>query len=356
MFKKIMKFLTKQFNFLKSQKQQKQENLGEDSIQLYRTRQRFILTDLIASILPKENGFQILDAGARDAFADPRWNACPPERTTLFGFECDDHECKQLNARANELGRDYRYYPLGLWSAPGELTLIENKSSGGNSMFLQNTRLTNRWKFENAKDKFYAKEIFYPTGETTVKTVSVMDWAKANKVEFIDFCKINVQAAELEILKGMGNLLDSVLGMQVEVSFVESYLKRPMFSDIDQFVRENGFVFFDFIGHHCVGRADSPITAYHTPGLHPLYGQLIEGHAIYFRDPIGSNLEAELVDENVYRYLRLIALSEIYGQMEFAFETLKWVVNHTIDTNLKSVISNLYETGLARYQSILGAK
>src|SRR5262249_17838698 len=157
-----------------------------------------------------------------------------------------------------------------------------------NSFFPQNVALTNRWKFENANERFYASDIFYPLGTTSQwDVVSVDEWLHKNQIApDIDFIKLNVQGAELEILKGAERALESVTGLQVEMSFVESYLGRPFFADIDIFLRKQSFSFFDFIGHHCMGRKASPITVQNAPGLYPLLGQLIEGHGVYFKDPI----------------------------------------------------------------------
>ena len=149
------------------------------------------------------------------------------------------------------------------------MTIYENKASGGASAFRQNVDLTNRWKFQNATQKFDARDIFYPTGETTVAATTIDDWARKAGIAEIDFIKLNVQGAELEILKGAQDALGTVLGIEAEVSFVELYLGRPFFSDIDAFLRRSGFHFFDLLGLHNMGRAESPVTSMHTPGLNP---------------------------------------------------------------------------------------
>jgi hypothetical protein len=108
------------------------------------------------------------------------------------------------------------------------------------------------------------------------------------------------------------------------MSFCESYIGRPFFSDLDVFLRGNGFHFFDLLGLHNMGRADSPVTSMHTPGLNPYQGQLIEAHGLYFRDPIASKLD---LDDSFTpaRLLKLASIAEIYGQVEYAFELLGWL-------------------------------
>jgi hypothetical protein len=151
-------------------------------------------------------------------------------------------------------------------------------------------------------------------------------------VSAIDFVKLNVQGGEIAILKGMGPMLAAVQGILVEVAFVESYDDRPFFSDVDIFLRNAGFTFFDLLAHHYVGRAASPYTARHAPTvdgtlgqLRSSWGQLIEGHALYLRDPIAAvtpDADTGAVDKNT---LRLAVVADVFGQTEFALEILSWL-------------------------------
>ena len=144
----------------------------------YVTRQAFILTDLISEILPTEERFTIIDGGAREALADPRWRCFDPGRIRLYGFEPDEVEVEKLNTEAAELGLDYRYFPGALWSQKTNITFHENKSPGGGSCFPQNTSITDRWKFQNTKEYFLSSEIFYPLGTSTWKTITLDDWSR----------------------------------------------------------------------------------------------------------------------------------------------------------------------------------
>ena len=84
-----------------------------------------------------------------------------------------------MNEKARSLGLDFHFYPAGLWSGSARLPLHENKSPGGNSFYEQNVGLTNRWKFENSREKYLASEIFYPLGTTSEwKLTSVDEWAE----------------------------------------------------------------------------------------------------------------------------------------------------------------------------------
>jgi len=165
-----------------------------------------------------------------------------------------------------------------------------------------------------------------------------------------------VQGAELEIFKGAGPVLDSVLGILVEVAFVESYKDRPMFTDIDAFLRGAGFTFFDLLAHHYVGRAASPVDAQHLSAVEPklgqlvtAWGQLIEGHALYLRDPVAGS--AGRLDGR--RIVKLAALAEAYGQIEYAFEVLDWLAARADQANAPFLagLKRVIEAGAGEYRT-----
>jgi FkbM family methyltransferase len=60
-----------------------------------------------------------------------------------------------------------------------------------------------------------------------------------------DFLSIDTQGSELDILKGSKNALDSIVGVQVEVEFIELYKEQPFFTDIHDYLLNMGFQFMD---------------------------------------------------------------------------------------------------------------
>jgi FkbM family methyltransferase len=332
--------------------------IAADGSNPYSRRERFIITELIYAYLPLDETFSILDGGARGGPSDPRWRSIGDQRLVIYGFEVDEAECEKLNQEAAKNGLPHHYYPSALWGSDGPLTIYQNKALGGISAYLQNVELTNRWKFQNATQKFYARDMFHPTGETTVFPATTVDiWAGKNGIAEIDFFKLNVQGAELEILEGARDSLGSLLGVELEVSFVESYLGRPFFSDVDAFLRRSGFHFFDLLGLHNMGRAASPVTSMHTPGLNPYQGQLIEAHALYFRDPIASPVDLEK-NFRAARLLKLASIAEIYGQVEYAFELLGWLedrLNQSGRAEEGRGIYDLRQQALLLYQHFMWA-
>jgi FkbM family methyltransferase len=299
----------------------------DERAEQYRSRQSLILLPRLMNLLPEGERFTIVDGGAREVDRDPRWRPFPPRRLRFIGFEPDVAEAERLNAPPGPGGIEWQFVGAGLWGSSGTLSFEHNNVGGGSSFLRQNRALTDRWKFENPEETTLARDIFFPLRYEPMQVVSLADWSGDAQVKCIDFLKLNVQGGELEILRGAGTLLDCVLGILVEVSFVESYHNRPMFADIDQFLRAQGFTFFDLLAHHYVGRSSAPITAQHLSVAEPklgqlvsAWGQLVEGHALYLRDPLAVDDPARLPR---LRVLKLAALAEAFGQVEYAFELLE---------------------------------
>jgi hypothetical protein len=180
-----------------------------------------------------------------------------------------------------------------------------------------------------------AREVFQPAQTTIERVVSVSDWCQQAGVSRVDFCKLNVQGGELAILQSFGRLLDGVLGLLLEAAFVESYHGRPLFADVDAFARQHGFVFFDLLAHHYVGRAASPFVARHAPGAEgrlsrqrSSWGQLIEGHVLYLRDPIGASSADSASVVSHAQCIKLACIADVFGQTEYALEILDWLKTH----------------------------
>ena len=84
----------------------------------------------------------------------------------------------------------------------------------------------------------------YPTIQNIdsleVRTVRIDELMISN--ETFDFVNLDIQGAELEALKGMGVLLEKVKWIYCEVNSEETYLGCPHVSEIDRFLKRNGFI------------------------------------------------------------------------------------------------------------------
>lgn len=91
---------------------------------------------------------------------------------------------------------------------------------------------------------------------------------------------MDIQGAELTVLHHAGDRLDSALVIQTEVEFLPMYVDQPLFSDVDQFLRERGFVLHRFFP--TVSRMIKPLLVNNNPmaGM----SQLVWADAVFIRD------------------------------------------------------------------------
>jgi FkbM family methyltransferase len=80
-----------------------------------------------------------------------------------------------------------------------------------------------------------------------VQTEKLDDIAEA---ESADYLKMDLQGGELGVLRGAAKILQKVLVVQVEAQFVPFYKNQPLFAELDQALRQAGFLFHEFLTLH----------------------------------------------------------------------------------------------------------
>jgi hypothetical protein len=137
------------------------------------------------------------------------------------------------------------------------------------SLYEPNSRLLE--KFQNLA------ELVTPIATHAVNTTRLDDIAEIGDIDFI---KIDVQGSELSVFQNASRALSSTLLIQTEVEFVELYKGQPMFSDVDAFLRANGFQFHTLNGFS--GRAFKPLIA--NGDVNSVFRQALWSDALYVRD------------------------------------------------------------------------
>lgn len=208
---------------------------------------------------------EVLDVGASLASTAPYQKLVETGRARVTGFEPNEAEYERLRS---SYGLTHRFYPLFVGDGK-EATFHETNNPFTGSLYAPNTPLL---------EKFHAlASLVTPVAEHRVATTCLDDIADLGDIDFI---KIDVQGAELDVLRNGQRTLQGVLAIQTEVNFLEQYHGQAMFSDLDAFLRANGFQF------HCVlGYGWRPFL----PLLNPRAGvkafnQQVWADAVYVRD------------------------------------------------------------------------
>jgi len=311
----------------------------------------FIITDLLYKHKLIKDSLTIVDCGARGAsFQD--WNSIH-NKLTIHGFDPDESECKRLNVEAQSQGFDHRYYPYFITGKKEKRSCYLTNNNSSNSLYEPNQKRISRYR------QLFMCEQMICTLETVglkerienIETTSLDEWASDYGIMDVDFIKLDVQGAELEILKGCNSLLHSVVGMNIEVWFVPIYIGQPLFADIDTHVRSRNFDFFTFHIYDAgqfVGRMASPVsfTKINTIEDRKKVGQLVTADALYFRDPIQYGLMS------LNKLVKLICFSELCHQIEYSFELLNVLALKMNDSEqVTTAISQIIVEATQHYNS-----
>lgn len=184
----------------------------------------------------------VFDVGVRWGFQE-HWKHLEPY-VKLIGIDADEQEVKQLEK--NEKTED-KFVPkvLGAKNGRGIIHLTQNPACS--SLYHPDAELIR-------KRPGMSDTSLISTKEVNISTLD--DWAKNKGVTKADFMKLDVQGAELDILKGSKNILGSVRAVEVEVQFNPLYIGVPLFGDVDRYLRRQGFSLWrirNFSHYHLAG-------------------------------------------------------------------------------------------------------
>jgi FkbM family methyltransferase len=224
----------------------------------------FSLDQILPHPLPS---IHVVDVGASDL------PGCPPVYQPLIekgavrvtGFEPVEEECRKLNA-AN--GAVHTYLPCAVGDGTRG-TFRQCNFPATSSLFEPNRTLLDR--FQNLG------EFTRVVRECPIETRRLDDIAE---VQGVDYLKLDVQGAEYAVIQGAARTLASTLVVHTEVEFVPLYVGQPLFAEVDQALRRNGFCFHRFAG--IAGRAFKPMIAHNDPNA--LLSQMLWADAVYVRD------------------------------------------------------------------------
>ncbi|MEO5375630.1 MAG: FkbM family methyltransferase [Alphaproteobacteria bacterium] len=224
-----------------------------------------------------------------------------------WGFEPDP---QAFAAIAGERGpwRSLRHFPYGLSGSGGPRTLTVPSDPVGASLLLHDQAVGRR---------FNKMQFVTPAGTATVDT-RTLDQATAEQgLDRVDYLKLDVEGAELEILRGGPRTLENVLVIKTEVAFLPVRHGQPLAHEVAAVLCGQGFELMDFIRPSHWRR--------HGAIIHPLVeaaqplpysrGQLIHGDYLLFRRPDTlTTVEARL---------RAAFLGMAHGFFDYAGELLE---------------------------------
>ena len=164
----------------------------------------------------------------------------------IVGFEIDKEVCDKMNLSARD---GVKYYPhaLGEFNESKELYITNHPMCS--SLYKPN---------EDLISLYHNFEAAYLKSKTTIETITLDNFLETNNIGSLDFIKIDVQGAELDIFRGGKKALNDVLKIVCEVEFIHHYENQPLFGDVCKFLNGYDLMFNKFLG--MAGRSLRPIV------------------------------------------------------------------------------------------------
>ncbi len=222
----------------------------------------------ILSLLPKRPTITVVDVGAMSLGegSDPYQPLIDAGIANIIGFEPVPEEHAKLQAMAKP-GRSYLPYAVGDGSVqPFHICNYPMTSS----LLRPNHALT---------DHFTGlSEVMQVVKTVEMQTHRLDDIPEVRKT---DFLKIDIQGAELQVFQSAKHVLADTLMVQTEVEFVPLYEGQPLFAEVDQCLRQSGFLLHRFTPMS--GRPFKPLMMQPSPH-HPGFSQVLWSDAVFVKD------------------------------------------------------------------------
>lgn len=216
--------------------------------------------------------------------------------SSVIAFEVDNDLCEKLNKEGKE---GLKYYPTALGESEEEKDFYITNHSMCCSLYKPNDKLLSLYN---------NLEVALLKSKETIKTQSLDYFIKENSINTVDFIKIDIQGAELDVFKGGLKTLENVLGIITEVEFIPLYEDQPLFGDVTKFLSEKDFMFHKFL--NLAGRSLKPIVENNNPNIG---SQHMWADAIYIQDIF------KISSFNPQRLLKLGLFAYLYRSVDLTY-------------------------------------
>ncbi len=214
----------------------------------------------------------------------------------VIAFEVDREVCEKLNRESRP---EIRFFATALGRTEETRTFYETEHPMCSSLYEPNSKLLSLY---NNLEVANVKSV------QTIDTVSLDHFAEENGIGAVDFIKIDVQGAELDVFQGGRGVLGEVIAIVSEVEFIPHYVDQPLFGDVCAQLRQQDIMFHKFLTRGT--RSLAPIILNNDSSVGT---QDIWADALFIADPLRiPALPAQ-------KLLKLAMLAQIYDSPDLTF-------------------------------------
>lgn len=255
-----------------------------------------------------EQKIGLADIGASGGL-EPRWQSIKGN-LKAFLFEPDERSHSQLVAF------DYieEIFPVGLAGVEGSGSINLCRKPMVSSL------LSPRYPF---LARFSDAKRFEVVSQQSIR-LSTLDQCLQSRGLECDFIKADTQGTELDILRGGKALLEGpVIGLEIEVEFLQLYENQSLFGDVCSYLSENGYEFFDFVN----------ICRWERQQF-SLFGQAVFGDGLFLRSPetfaeILNDLPLDMARSKAKKYIAIVSLYDHLDLLPVCVDKFKKFLDET---------------------------
>ena len=165
--------------------------------------------------------------------------------------------------------------------------------------------------------KFDKPQFFELARTEEVSTITLGEALDRTHYSNIDYLKIDIEGAELEVFESSKNILEDVLAVKTEISFIPFRAGQPLANDVERHLLSLGFELMDIMGPAHWRRHGYLIHPYYSRELPPYTrAQIVQADYLMFRSLM--SLKGKPVKQ-----VQLAVISMALGYFDHALMTLE---------------------------------
>ena len=235
-------------------------------------------------------------------------------------FEADKNCIEQIKQR----NPNAKVYPYFVGEKSGKVDFNINNSLFYSSVYDFNKKYKNYFRNKLGYDIVF-ENAFKVIKKINLEATSLDELLEKKVIPNIDFLSVNTEGSEYAILKGAKQSLKNIVAIETEINFIDRFKNSKLFSDIDQLLRDNGFIWAGVSGwgEYNTKRIQMEFRGKNMP---------LGCNALYLLNP--NSIKSE--ETSVNKLEKLAFASIVFGYTSIAFDALekKHNINPSPNTDL----------------------